>query len=241
VLKKLRNTKRVAQRAATKAKTGSKNNPPTAIVACSYAKASTITSAAANRLLGKLSHTRKNRVIATQNRIRAKTSSVKLRHFDKSEIFLTPDEAWYVLRFFFKKVGFPRVHPQRRLPCHYILEGEYGGVRYEDVQFAQALLVEAMDASFKLSILERLGRSVAKGGPIKSIMKRVGKEALKIFAEEKLKEWFPHMEKKDLKNPKIYMLVRDRLANGGGFGKAGWHKAWQHRVANCQPILEYSE
>lgn len=50
-----------------------------------------------------------------------------------------------------------------------------------------------------------------------------------------LPEWFPHMEKKDFKNPKIYMIVRDRLAEGG------WYKAWKWRVDNCLPVLEYSE
>ncbi|MET0649844.1 MAG: hypothetical protein ABW208_24810 [Pyrinomonadaceae bacterium] len=149
----------------------------------------------------------------------------KLKHFDR--LFLSRREAWFVLRFMFGKVGMPPPdsNKPRDLPCHYIYD--------EDVQFAQALLVRAIDASKKMNFAEKLFRGTANPtGSVKSIIKGFAKSTVRDWANAE--GWFDHADKDDVRKHKIYESVVNTIRDD-------WNDAWHWRVTQCQPILEYSE
>jgi len=80
----------------------------------------------------------------------------------------------------------------------------------EDCGFAQALLVEMLDASFKIGFIEALFRAAAKtpSGPIKVIkgfLKGAGKNLVRYKDKEDLKEM--------IKKPVIYKVVQSRMAS----------------------------
>ncbi len=125
-----------------------------------------------------------------------------LIYFDKKDIIITQDEAWNVLRFFWPNTN---VNP--------------GGMTDKDKAFAQALLVEAIDTSYKMGFVEIIYRIFyMKVSPsFKKIYKMVRK-----FAVKALKHWFKHATGEDLKNPKIYESVRKDLARN-------FHSSWSIR------------
>ncbi len=132
-----------------------------------------------------------------------------------------------MLRFIFGKVGFPPPdsNSPRQLNCHYIYD--------EDVQFAQALLVEAIDASKKMLLVERLFRGTADpSGSVKSVIKGFAKAAVRDWAHAE--GWFDHADKDDVRDHKIYESVVNTL-------RGKWKDSWHWRATQCGPILEYSE
>jgi hypothetical protein len=124
----------------------------------------------------------------------------ELKHFTKNEIKLTQEQAWRILNFFWP--GAVGVDP--------------GALTEADRGFAQALLVEAIDASYNMGYAELVythffGKVPTSFGAIKDIVKDFGKAAIK--------HWFKHATGADLKDPKIYESVRASLARNQ---KSAW-------------------
>lgn len=115
-----------------------------------------------------------------------------LRKFSSSEIVLTQDAAWRVLRFFWPD-----------------LSTSPGALTMEDRAFAQGLLVEAIDASYQMGFVEQLFKSFYMKVPdsYESI-----REMVKSFGKAALKHWFKHATGADLADPQIYESVRSRIA-----------------------------
>ena len=108
-----------------------------------------------------------------------------LRRFERDEVVLTQDQAFQVLRFFWPDVS---VNP--------------GALTVEDRGFAQALLIEAIDASYRMGFVEAWFRSLAKmGSGLKAVIKAFGKAALE--------HWFKYATRTDIMDdPRIYEIVR---------------------------------
>ncbi len=112
--------------------------------------------------------------------------------------------------------------------AHEILKFVFGRVSLkpkeltdDDILFAQAMLVEMLDASFAIGFVEALFRSTAKiaGGPKKVIvafLKGAGKNLVKYKDKDDLKEM--------TKDPQIYKMARDQLARN-------FKSAWKVREA----------
>lgn len=76
-------------------------------------------------------------------------------------------------------------------------------------EFAQGLLVEAIDASYAMGFIEALGRSLMSPRPgVRSIIKKFGKKASR--------HWFKHATASDLRKIEIYQVIRRELARGFG-------------------------
>ena len=129
-----------------------------------------------------------------------------LKRFQPSELVLTRMEAWQVLVYFFGGNA-------SSLP---------GWLTDEDRSFAQALLIEAIDASYKMSWVQTLFTSTAKPGA--SIQSILAKLALKAA-----KDWFSRGNAPDLKNPKIYQSVKDSLTRN-------WRSVWKIRIETGEYI-----
>ncbi len=115
-----------------------------------------------------------------------------LKHFNKTELKLTREQAWRVLRFFWPETS---VNP--------------GALTDEDCMFAQAVLVEAIDGSYQMGFVEILFRS-----SYMKVLVTFGdiKEMVKYFCKSAAKHWFKHATGRDLTNPQIYEAVRRQLS-----------------------------
>jgi hypothetical protein len=129
----------------------------------------------------------------------------QLKHFSEADgtLLLSQEDAWMILRFF--------------------LDGEVtlapGALTENDRSFAQALLIEAIDASNAMSWVEALFRSAMKpNATVKSIIRSLVKKALK--------EWFRAKVGSD---PTIYVAVKNSL-------KRNWRSAWRIREATDEPV-----
>ena len=71
-------------------------------------------------------------------------------------------------------------------------------------ELAQALLVEAIDASYAIGYVHGLFRSVKN--PVKGALK-----ILKSFGKEASQHWFKHASVHDLQNAQVYNFVLDFL------------------------------
>jgi hypothetical protein len=117
---------------------------------------------------------------------------VGLRQFDSSELIFDEEETKTILKFLFKgAVG----------------ESQIDSLQVNDRvrNFAQGLLVEAIDASYAMGFVEALFR--ASANPTSGAAK-----VLKSFGKKALKHWFKHATAHDLRDIKIYETVRLRLA-----------------------------
>ncbi len=131
---------------------------------------------------------------------------MSLKKFAPSEIVLTPMEAWQVLVFFFGgNAG--------ALP---------GWLTDNDRSFAQALLIEAVDASHRMSWIQTLWSSTAN--PSASIQ-----SVLRKLAQKAVRDWLTNCKPTDLKNAKIYTMVKDQLTRN-------WRSAWQIRIETGDPV-----
>jgi hypothetical protein len=121
-----------------------------------------------------------------------------LLRFKESEIVITIDETRTVLSFFFSDVP--------KLPND------------EDRGFAQALLVEALDATYKVGFLEDLVRSLLK-------LPQGGVAVLKSFAKKAAVRWFKYASMKDImEDPKIYEFVKTNIVRN-------FRSVWAIRMA----------
>jgi hypothetical protein len=121
-------------------------------------------------------------------------SGPNLRQFSRSEIYISDREAWAVLKFFW---------PQCTLKAADITE--------KDISFAQALLVEAIDASYAMGYAHIIFDVFYMKIP--GSFTDVGK-LIKEFAKKAAKHWFKHLGAKgNLANAEIYSSVRTTLSN----------------------------
>ena len=114
-----------------------------------------------------------------------------LKSFSSDELLLDEEEARTVLYFIFTDA-------EKNLIDR--LEMDEKARNY-----AQGLLVEAIDASYSIGYLEQLFRSAAN--PTKGAVK-----LLKSFAKKASRQWFKHASASDLQNVRVYQFVVDHLA-----------------------------
>lgn len=194
--------KQAAQRAVANVNKRFRNKKPSAVFACSYSPAnSPARSPAATKLKGKLTRHAQEIYSRHEASIKAKAAWGKLKRPDPPKrILKDASDAHRVLTFFFGKGNV-------RLGVANLGE--------QDIEFAQALLVEGIDASYKMGYVESLFRAVAGKGKIKDIIKDFGKKALK--------HWFNHATEDDLRNAKIYKKVRNEA-------RRNFNSAWLQYV-----------
>ncbi len=123
---------------------------------------------------------------------RIKNMGGSLKHFQPAEVVISKEQAGRTLRFFF---------PDQPIDAF--------SLSTEDVGFAQALLIEAVDSSKEMGYVQVVFDKTFMKIPtdfsfIKDILKALGKRALQ--------NWFRHATKKDLDEPQIYESVRRTLA-----------------------------
>ncbi len=115
-----------------------------------------------------------------------------LRDFSPDELIFDQQECFAILRFFFVDVGI-----------------QAASLTVRDRSFAQALLVEAVDASYKMGYAEIIfDRFFGKTSVSLADMRKLAQSFLKHAAER----WFKHATRSDLRDPKIYESVRASLA-----------------------------
>ncbi|MDR3621069.1 MAG: hypothetical protein P4L85_17085 [Paludisphaera borealis] len=131
---------------------------------------------------------------------------MSLRKFTRSELAVSPMEAWQVLVFFFG--GNAGTVP--------------GWLTDNDRSFAQALLIEAVDASYRMSWIEKLWSSTVN--PSASIKSILGKLAVKA-----MRDWLTSCRPTDLNKAKIYTMVKDQLTRN-------WRSAWQIRIETGEDV-----
>lgn len=111
------------------------------------------------------------------------------KKFEKHELIFDADETAAILKFIFKS----RHQTIDRLEINDRIR-----------EFAQGLLLEAVDASYALGFVEAIFRATMNpGAGTRSILKKFGKKALK--------HWFKHATAEDLSQIRIYEVVRAQL------------------------------
>src|SRR6266700_1839839 len=126
-------------------------------------------------------------------------AEVGLKRFKKEDILITREGARKILIFFFGS----NVPPSDNLTD-------------EDVSFAQALLLEAVDKSYAMSYVQAVFDTFYMKIPTD-----IG-EMIKDFAKKAAKNWFDHATGRDLSKPHIYHNVRVMIT-------ANFRETWQMR------------
>jgi hypothetical protein len=117
-----------------------------------------------------------------------------LKHFRKDEIVISSDQARTILLFFFGFQG--QVPPSNQLTD-------------DDVAFAQALFLEAIDESYAMGYVKAIfdafyGKPPASFDSVKDM--------IKDFVKAAAKNWFTHARGEDFAHPKIYESIRVTIA-----------------------------
>lgn len=115
----------------------------------------------------------------------------QLRQFKQEELAFTEQESIIILKFIFNQVDHALIN-SLQMSDH---------LR----SFAQGLLVEAIDASYKIGYLQSLFKSTAN--PTAGAA-----QIIKRFAKNSAKHWFKHTNIHNLQNVEIYDFVRSRIA-----------------------------
>ncbi len=112
-----------------------------------------------------------------------------LKRFTAGELLFNEEETKDILAFFFPNYS-----------------NQIAAIEVTDKtrEFAQGLLVEAIDASFALGFVEAFFSSIAN--PSASVTAIIRKFSFKAG-----KHWFKHATTSDLRKVKIYYMVRQRL------------------------------
>ncbi len=131
----------------------------------------------------------------------------KLRHFNPNELLFNQQESFAILRFFFVDVGI-----------------QAASLTDKDRSFAQALLVEAVDASYNMGYVEII---FDKFFGSTSVSLKDLQELAKRFVKHAVDNWFRHATRADLRDPKIYDSVRATLARNA-------RSVWKIRVQTDQ-------
>ena len=129
---------------------------------------------------------------------------MSLRHFSADELIFDQQECFAILRFFFIDVGI-----------------QAASLTVRDRSFAQALLVEAVDASYRMGFVEIVFDTFYGKTPVS--MAAVRKLAQR-FLRQTAEHWFRHATRDNLSDPKIYESVRATLARNA-------RSAWRVRLA----------
>jgi hypothetical protein len=117
---------------------------------------------------------------------------VALRHFSPAEVVITREQAARILRFFFP--GQPPTPSE---------------LTNEDISYAQALLIEAVDASTEMGYVQILyDKAFMKVPTDLSFIKDIAKALVKQAG----KNWFRHATGKDLSDPTIYEAIRKTIS-----------------------------
>lgn len=115
---------------------------------------------------------------------------IGLLQFPPEEIIFDDEEIKQVLLFFF---------PGREASLDSFV------MTHKMREFAQGLLVEAVDASYALGFVEAIFKGAyAQPG-------KAAKAFLRTFALRAYNKWFKHAKPADLANLKIYVRIRDQL------------------------------
>ncbi len=114
---------------------------------------------------------------------------IHLRKFKKEELIFDNEETVIILKFIFKNK-------------HGLIDGLEINDRIRE--FAQGLLLEAVDASYALGFVAALFGGVFNPGI-------AAKKVFMKFSRKALKHWFKHATAKDLMTIKIYDIVRGQL------------------------------
>lgn len=118
------------------------------------------------------------------------TGLVTLRNFSERELLFDDAETKEILIFFFR---------QRRERIN------TATITAEVRSFSQALLVEAIDATYALGYIEIVWRTAYNpGSGMLKVLAKIGRKAAK--------DWFKHATQKDLLKAKVSSRVRDQLA-----------------------------
>ncbi len=116
--------------------------------------------------------------------------SVHLKKFKTNELIFDDQETIIILKFIFKNQH-----------SNIDMLNVNDAVR----EFAQSLLVEAVDSSYAFGFIDSLFRSVTNPRDgVKKVLAKFGKKALK--------HWFKHATTQNLMSIKIYDRVREQLA-----------------------------
>ncbi|MGJ4942358.1 hypothetical protein ACQR1W_17415 [Bradyrhizobium sp. HKCCYLS1011] len=118
--------------------------------------------------------------------------SIELRRFSKIEIYISKHEAWSILQLFWPGNGIPET-----------------SLTDEDINFAQGLLLEAIDASYKMGYVHIVydqfyGKIPGSFTDLASI--------IRSFAKKAARHWFRHLGRKTLNSAEIYAAVRQQIA-----------------------------
>lgn len=118
------------------------------------------------------------------------SNAVHLRQFNSRDLILKEEDALVILRFFWPTEDQLEADPPISV-----------GMR----SFAQALLIEAVDASYAMGFVDALFRSTANPS-------NTAVAVIKQFGRRASQHWFDHATGEDLRDIKIYESVRRTLA-----------------------------
>jgi len=118
---------------------------------------------------------------------------ITLRTFSANELILDDEQTRNVLKFFFPS----DIDKIDQCP-----------VTNNTKSLAQGLLVEAIDATYKLGFIQGLWETFINPAKYPNNIVKL----IKKFAIKALKHWFKHATANDLHNVKIYELVRATLS-----------------------------
>lgn len=118
----------------------------------------------------------------------------RLKRFSPSDLVLTPDETRDVLRFFWPETDFNQLGP--------LTDG--------DREFAQGLLVEAVDASCSMGVVEGIYRSFFMKVP--TSFRSIVRAAIRVARKAVQDRLFGRCRSLDPSQARIYESVRRSLA-----------------------------
>jgi hypothetical protein len=132
--------------------------------------------------------------------------SSQLQHFSGSDLRLDREQARLTLKFFFPSTDIDHIN-----------------ITDDDRSFAQALLVEAIDASAQMGYVQVLFEHMYKPPTGFDFIKDLAKDLVKYGSVT----WYRHLSGKDFSDPKIYMMVRVTMQNQ-------WASVWAIRLQTDQ-------
>ncbi len=131
-------------------------------------------------------------------------ATATLRHFSGNELLFNQQQTLVILRYFGLEPGI-----------------QAAALTDDDRSFAQALLVEGVDASYEMGYVQIVFDSFYAKPPASfDTVREMTREFLKRVAEH----WFEHATKDNLRDPKIYESVRVTL-------QANARSVWKIREA----------